>query len=94
LSYCYASKQDDENITRALSLLNQSYDNDYPPINIFLNRGDKVYHQGGRWQTKKEAMGVDDLIKEKLSSFYGEFCLCNYGDIDSVIRYVESNLTR
>lgn len=52
LSYCYASKQEDGGITEALRLLNCSYDNDYPPINIFLNRGDKVYHQGGRWQTK------------------------------------------
>lgn len=90
LSYCYARKWSDENITQALALLNKSYDADYPPINIFIRRGTKPYHQEGRWQTKSEAEDIDKLIRDSLDSFYPDgYYIVDYGDMSTLAHIIK-----
>ncbi len=43
--------------------LNQEYEQDYPSLNIFLNRNDKPYDKTGRWQTLDQAKEIDELIR-------------------------------
>ena len=45
---------------QALMDLSCSFENMYPSLNIFLNRGDKEYHTEGRYQTPEEAYEIED----------------------------------
>lgn len=92
LSYCYAKQFGDDKITEALSLLNKSYDEDYHPLNIFIKRGDKQYHQEGRWQTKSDAEKMDSLILDNLELFYpGEYYTVDYGDFELLESIIKKN---
>ena len=58
---------------QALMDLSCSFENMYPSLNIFLNRGDKEYHTKGRYQTPEEAYGIDNLILEQWPEYTGRF---------------------
>lgn len=58
---------------QALMDLSCSFENMYPSLNIFLNRGDKEYHTKGRYQTPEEAYGIDNLILEQWPEYPGRF---------------------
>ena len=53
--------------------LHSSFENMYPSLNIFLNRGDKEYHTEGRYQTPEEAYGIDNLILEQWPKYTERF---------------------
>lgn len=38
------------------------YEKDFPSFNIFLQRGNKEYIQDGRWQTKEDALKIDETL--------------------------------
>lgn len=80
LSLYYSIQLKDNNIIKALSLLNKSYDEDFKPLNIFINRGDKPYIQNGRWQAENEAKEIDLKLKSILTEFYGGFYEIDYKD--------------
>lgn len=60
---CYT---DDIEIRTNLLGLADKYEEEFPSLNIFVHRGDKVYKQEGRWQNREEAQGLDVKILEFL----------------------------
>lgn len=67
----------DSSIFKALMLLNDDYENDFPSINIFIDRKDKPYHQHGRWQSKENAI----LLDKKMYEFINQYC-CSVSVLD------------
>lgn len=50
-----------------LKALNLSFEEDYPSLNIFLNRNNKPYDSSGRWQTHEQAKEIDKLIQAEIT---------------------------
>lgn len=91
LSYVYATISD-EKIAEAIGTLCENYDNDFKPLNIFINRGDKEYKTEGRYQNLDQAKEIDSLVKNKLSEFYGDFIEVNYSNIDLIYNKINEEL--
>ncbi len=70
LSVIYSGYYKSEGISRAISALCAEYDADHPSFNLILDRGNKQYHQEGRWQTEKEAKEIDTLIHRQVLASY------------------------
>lgn len=48
----------------------KKYETEFPSLNIFLMRGDKKYHQQGRYQTLEEAKEIDYRISLMIGDIY------------------------
>ena len=72
LAYFYAKHYGHDEITKPIYDLNKAYEHHYPCINIFLERGEKLFQESGRYQTKDEAKDIDKQMKKDLIDFYGE----------------------
>ena len=70
LSGFYAKKYNGLNMAIPIWNLCKIYDSEYPTFNIFLERGDKPYHQDGRYQTEEEARQFDSDMYSDLCNFY------------------------
>ncbi len=55
----------DEYIDGVLRLIRE-FDKVYPPLHIFVKRGNKTYTEKGRFQTKEQATALDDQIYQFL----------------------------
>lgn len=49
-----------------LEAIADEYEKKYPSLNIILNRGNKEYVQEGRFQTREQALKMDDFFKQKM----------------------------
>lgn len=70
LSAVYAELSGSKEIAKNLQNISIEYDRDFPCFNIILDRGDKLYVEEGRYQTKEEAQKVDQLIAEYVHAHY------------------------
>ena len=101
--YFWGKQMNREYICLALMDLSCSFENMYPSLNIFLNRGDKEYHTEGRYQTPEEAYGIDNLIleqwpkyAERFKELYGyemadpTLNVFKYDDYDGILKLISS----
>jgi len=68
--------------------LSDIFEEKFPSISIFLNRGDKTYHEHGRYQTYEEALDYDIKIKGHLKDFHIPFLEMSFDNIDGIASYV------
>ncbi len=66
----------------------------YPSINIFLDREGLVYHQGGRYENEKQAQEVDQEMRTYMNNFTSGYKTFNSMDLDQIVDYVESQISR
>lgn len=79
-------------IHQPLLELAKIYEKEYPSVNIFLNRGDKVYHSQGRYQDRDGALLMDSIIRDDLNSLNLDFKEFDFSNRDSILEYVEEQL--
>ena len=94
LSAYYSRKYISEDMAEAIWRLCELYDQTYPCVNIFLERGDKEYVAEGRYQTEEEARSLDVEIYEYLMEKYeGNVIKIPYTDkqliLDTVLKYCD-----
>lgn len=53
----------------ALLELHLEYEKEFPSVNLFICRGDKPFHQEGRWQTLDEAKKIDNKTLDFLDNY-------------------------
>lgn len=72
--------------------LAKCFDDVYPSLNLFIDRGDKPYKAHGRFQTAEEARKIDEYVKEKLSEYGHHFHVVKYQDLENIKNLVYSEL--
>jgi adenylate kinase family enzyme len=87
MSTCYA-KAYGFPAWKSLIELADEFEKAYPSLNIFLDRGDSEYVAHGRYQTKEEAVELDEMIKDLLSNSGKEYHVLNFRDLDKVLKIV------
>lgn len=90
LSGFYAKKYYGIEMANPIWDLCKLYDKEHEVFNIFLDRGDKTYHQDGRYQTEQEAREFDIDMLNDLTSFYGseKIVVLPYNDKEEILKRV------
>lgn len=83
LSTCYAMKYNCPGAKHLVAIA-EEFDETYPPLNIFIDRGGKAYSKKGRYQTEEEAHEMDKVIKAVLER--KPHHVVHYSDHDSFLR--------
>lgn len=69
-----------------------AYEEEFPSLHIFLERGDKKYIQEGRYQTLGEAKDIDEKIFALLKSEIGDFEVIAWDNrnklLNTVLEYI------
>jgi nicotinamide riboside kinase len=92
LSGCYAKKSMPKD-WELLMLLAKAHERDYPSINIFLTRDDKIpYQKLGRYQTKEQALEMDDVIWSTLTAFDIPLIPIKMTDLDKMLLTIMTEL--
>jgi nicotinamide riboside kinase len=95
LSAVYAEHYYPEvNLMEPMMRIIRAYDNEYPSINIFLNRKDKPYISEGRYQNKTQAVEIDELIKSNLNSLKHPTLFIDYDNREAILSTVLTYITR
>jgi len=94
LSTIYAREYVSNEMADALITLDNLYEEDYPSLNIYLDRGDNDYKQEARYQDEGEARRFDRLIKDGLKTDgVGRRTVFHlYNDLDGIINEIEGVL--
>lgn len=69
--------------------INTDFEKEFPSFNIFLERKDKKYDEFGRYETKEQAMAVDELIKKCMDDWNYMYVEFDWSDVDGVIEYIK-----
>lgn len=72
-----------------LSKINLDFEKEFPSFNIFLERGNKPYIEEGRYETKEQAIEVDNLVKKCMDDWNYMYVEFAWDDVDGVIKYIE-----
>lgn len=88
LSTIYALKYVNVETAKALQALNELYTQDFPCLNIFLERGDKPYVPHGRYQTHEEAKELDETIMRGLEAMNISYSKHPFEDREGLLRGV------
>ena len=91
MSTCYA-KASGVAAWRALIELSKEFERQYPSLNLFLDRGDTEYEAHGRYQTKDEAIEIDKMIKDLLSSEHEKYYTLDCRDQEGILKVVLENI--
>lgn len=93
LSYCYGEKYDAPGYEALLPIINK-FEEKYPSLNIFIDRGNKAYVQKGRYQTEAEAKEMDAFILAKLKTHLGPngFVTIKHDDIELMMKVIMNAL--
>jgi len=91
MSTCYA-KAYGFAAWKSLIELADEFERQYPSLNLFLDRGDTKYEAHGRYQTKEEAIEMDETIKELLSSGGEQFHIIDCRDLEKILNIVIENI--
>lgn len=78
----------------ALRELYRKYDEDFPSVNIFLERTDKEYNAEGRYQTLDQAKELDCVIYEEMKKIDPNFVSFKYHERHKVLDFVLSKVDR
>lgn len=88
LSEFYADYYFQHNIRDGIAILNDSYEEKFPSLNIFLNRADKPFQQQGRFHSEKESREIDTAIYNFLKRKEVEFKSFVYSEHNEILKYV------
>lgn len=94
LSACY-TREYYPNLSKVADHMEEiilEYERMNPALNIFLLRGEKEYHTEGRYQTKEQAIGLDDNIRKTLDRLQLPYVSFSFFDHDGIINYIDSCL--
>lgn len=93
LSYCYGKKYEVPGYEALLPIIDK-FEEKYPSLNIFIDRGNKAYVQKGRYQTEAEARELDSFILANLENYKGRnsFHVVKHDDIDLVMTIIMNAL--
>jgi hypothetical protein len=86
LGYVYAP----ENLKPTLRHVSDTFDKGFPSFNIFLLRGESDYNSHGRYQTREEAMEIDDRIRREVP----DLTFIDFNDIDGIMSLVLERIDR
>lgn len=93
LSACYAGKYfGSYSISDPIKQICKAYENEFPSINIFLDRKGIKYQQAGRYNSLEEAKNMDNYIKEVLRSEKIEFETIPTLDTEAILGYITEKL--
>lgn len=79
---------EDLNIASNIYEITKKYDSKYPPLNIFLDRKDRPYNQSGRYQTKDEAIHIDNTIRSVFHARSIPITCFDYDKRDDMLAFV------
>lgn len=75
-----------------LVLLTKEYDKKYPPVNLFIERGDKPYVTEGRYQSYEQAKELDKIIFDKLVEYEQDPIAVPFSDYNTILNIVMSRI--
>jgi hypothetical protein len=84
LGYVYAP----EFLKPVLRQISDTFDQAYPSLNIFLVRGDAEYNSHGRYETKEQAVAMDERIKREVPNLH----FFDFQDVDGIMKLVLRNI--
>lgn len=94
LSYFYAKKHnEDSRMYKGIKMLLDVYEEDFPGMHLFLDRGDKAYNPNGRYQTEKQAWEIDNQMRKLLHETYPNVVDVNYSDKKQILETILHGLT-
>ena len=70
----------------------QTFEVQYPSLNVFLSRGDATYQHRGRYEDYKEALSMDDRIVSFLDKYNIDYTEFDFRAVEGIIEFVEDNL--
>lgn len=91
LQCSYAKKYDVPGWESLVDLV-QHFEDKYPSIHIFLDRGDRPYINKGRYESHEQAKEMDDAIKNMLGIFAPDYTILPYNDLDGIENLIMSNI--
>ncbi len=91
LSHVY-SRLHCDGLSQPILEIIRAYESDYPSLNIVLDRGDKPYHQEGRFQDRERAVEIDSLIMQGLEEAGIVFNILPYDDEEAITEFVMEHL--
>lgn len=71
-----------------LTKINSDFEKEFPSFNIFLERKDKPYDDKGRYETKEQAIEVDELIKKCMDDWNYMYVSFDWDDTKGVLKYI------
>ena len=88
LQLAYMKKYDSERFIPVCLAAAMLFEEDYPSINIFLERGKLPYDGIGRWETHEEALEMDKSIKSTMEHNLKDFYEFDTTDWDAILNEV------
>lgn len=99
LQVCFSHKHE---LPYAKELESQAmwFEMEYPGLHIFIDRGDRKYYSGGRYETEEQAKALDVLFQEKIDGMFSnsdyldrfkhqpELVRYNHSEKDLILDYV------
>jgi len=94
LSSVYAEFYFGKRYSQHFLIAEDLYEEEYPSINILLNRDGNNYIQEARFENLKTAKKIDKLIKEKLDKKKRNYKCFDRDKISDIIKYIEQNIDK
>ena len=91
LAICYAKKYG-FNCCESLYEIAKNFEEDYPSINIFLERNGGDYQKEGRYETYIEALHMDFLIKEYLIERNIKYNSSDFKNWEKIMSHIRRNI--
>jgi hypothetical protein len=89
MSVCYARRYGFK-CWENLQAIADQFEQDYPSINILLNRGDCEYQQEGRYEDHDQAVAMDKSIREHLVAANIKFVESRFDSYDFMIGLIRT----
>ena len=74
------------------------YDQVYPSVSIYLERGEKIFRTEGRWGTLDGARKVDEavfsFVKDRHANDPDTLLISNWNDREAILEFAEKHLTK
>lgn len=93
LSACYA-KMFTPFMYEPLKAMEESFENLYPSMHLFIERGNKPYSQEGRYQTYEEAKEIDVFLKKQLEDSGIKYTSFSFDDLPGIIKFVKGAIEK
>ena len=69
----------------------EEYENQYPSMNIYLDRGDKVYNTEGRFQDADGAKAIDEIVKTTLARLAIPYTTFSFFDEEGIFEFINTH---
>ncbi len=95
LSYIYGKAYSDPEMADHLLGLANLFEEKYPSVAIYLDRGEKKFKPEGRWGSLEDALVIDASIKEFLTDYYppDKLLISNWNEkqriLDFALKYID-----